>query len=89
MFHYVVKKQDDIHSRAEAERKIGKRRRTGGRFFSQLLSRRTFVLCSSTIADIAGYRIMAPCNLDKLVAEIELVAADSLVVVRRSEFVPT
>ena len=57
--------------------------------FFQLFSRRTFVLCSSTIADIAGYRIMARCRLDKLVAEIELVAADSLVVVRRSEFVPT
>jgi hypothetical protein len=28
MFHYVMKKQDDIHSRAEADRKIGKRRRT-------------------------------------------------------------
>jgi len=34
LFHYVVKKQGDIHSSAEADRKIGKRRRTGGRFFS-------------------------------------------------------
>lgn len=85
----LLKKQGDIHSSEEADRKIGKRRRSGGRFFSQLFSRRTFVLYSSTIADIAGYKIMAPCRLDKLVAEIELVAADSLVAVRRSEFIPT
>lgn len=32
-FHYVVKKAGDIHSNAEADRKTGKRRRTGGRFF--------------------------------------------------------
>ena len=89
MFHYVVGKAGDIHSNAEADRKIGKRRRAGGSFLSQLFSRRTFVLYSSTNADIAGYRIMAPYRLDKLAAEIELVAADSLVAVRRTESVPT
>jgi hypothetical protein len=30
----LLKKHGDIHSSAEADRKIGKGKRTGGRFFS-------------------------------------------------------